>query len=86
MKPRPNKVIVTTDLKLAPKTATQAKQWVNGIKVDEVINKVRQSLIFQEIDDAYQALREIISQSKLDIEIQRIGQAENSKVSLKVKF
>ena len=79
-------MIVTTDLKLASKTATQAKQWVNGIKVDEVINKIRQSLISQEIDDAYQALREIISQSKLDIEIQRIGQAENSKVSLKVKF
>ena len=36
LKPRPNKVILTTDFKLAPKTATQAKQWINSIKVDEV--------------------------------------------------
>ena len=36
MKRKSNKIIITTDFKLAPKQATNAKQWVEGLNLDEV--------------------------------------------------
>ena len=40
MKRKSNKIIITTDFKLAPKQATNAKQWVEGLNLDEVRKEI----------------------------------------------
>jgi len=69
LKPKMSKIIITTDFNRAPKNAQAAGEWVNGIS----------KYIDEEVDDAYQALREIINQSKLAIDILRVNQNDNGK-------